>query len=975
MKVYNKTMITLGMAFLVMLLLITVSVNHILTDNYRHIEELEMKDNVKRIERAIQTEVDYLDTTVYDWAARDDTYFFIKYNNSEYIIANLDDDTFSNLNINFVFFFDDSEDIVFSKYYNLEEQKVAEIPLSLVDVFHPGNPFLEHPDTNSNISGLFLSSESPMIIASRPVIKSNKNGPVRGTLVMGRFLDETMIGSIEENTLLPVELIRFHSTDLPDVLEYDRTKLSDDGNFVGIAETGETVFGYGLIEDVFGNPALVLRTQMDREIYLYGLHIINSIIYVVICLFLIVTLAISLILKKNLFSRLDLLGDRVNAVGLKGDLSSRLQIDGNDELSTLADNINEMLSSLQETSSLLNSTIETTVEGIVIIDNDWHVLLINPSFIQMCNLPPELHSEKNSAKILDHILKVIENKEDILNKINERIGSTIKGKTLVQFKDGRAFEVHSLPLMIDNTVGGRMYIFHEVTEIIAREEELKRQIRIREKIENALIVSEEKFSKIATFANDAMIIIDGQGQSIFWNKAATRIFGYQENEVIGRDVHSLLASSNYPEAFRQDFEQLIKVGKGNELGKTLEMEGKRKDGTEFPIELSLSTIELSDGSWNAVAIIRDITERKQMDLMEKEILERLTTIINNVDGGIMMIDAVTKEIVDINPVAARLIGLSKEEIVGKLCHNFVCPSDEGKCPIIDLNQKVDKSERILLTRDGKELPVVKSAVSVKMNDKEYLIESFYDLSVRMKVEETLIEAKLAAEESNRAKSEFLASMSHELRTPLNAIIGFSDLLLLNDQTPSDKQNRYIKNISTSGKHLLEIINDILDLSKVEAGMTQLTIEEFHVLDVLDEILKSFIPLVTKKNLKIDISKNEDIIISADRLKFKQILYNLVGNAFKFTHEGGNVFISVRKSGQMLQMVIKDDGIGIPLEDQDFLFEPFKQVDSALNRSYEGTGLGLAIVKRYVEMHGGTIRVESEPGRGSSFICELPLHNY
>ncbi|MDW7732734.1 MAG: CHASE4 domain-containing protein [Methanolobus sp.] len=974
MKVYNKTMITLCAAFLIMLLLITASVNHILIDSYRQIEEQEVTDNVKRIERAIQADISYLDTTVYDWAAWDDTYSFIEDNNSDYITSNLADETFSLLDINFIFFFDSSGEIVFGKFYDLEEGEATEAPGSLMDMLQPGSSLLEHSDASSGISGLVMSSEPPIIIASRPVIKTNKEGPIKGTLVMGRFLDERMIVSIEENTLLPVELLRYHNSDLPDSLTYDWAKLSEEGYFVSVAEKGETVSGYGLMGDVFGKPALVLRTQMDREVYLGGLRIINSIIYVVIGIFLIVTLAVSLILKKNLFSRLASLGERVNAVGLKGDLSSRLQIDGDDELSTLAGNINKMLSSLQETSSLLNSTIETTVEGILIVDNDHHVLLMNPSYIRMCELPYELHSEKNSTKILGHFLTLVENGHDLFTRIDERRGSSIKDKTLVKFKDSRVFEVYSLPLMVDGTVAGRMYIFHDVTEIIHREEELKQQIRLCEKIENALVVSEEKFSKIATFAYDAMIMIDEKGKAIFWNEAATRIFGYQEHEIIGRDVHSLIAPFRYQEASRQGFEHFVRTGESNFVGHELELEGKRKDGTEFPIELSISTIKLSDGSWNAVAIIRDITERKKIDSMEKEILERLTTIINNVDSGIMMIDAQSKEIVDVNPVAAKLIGLPKEGIMGNLCHNFVCPADKGKCPIVDLHQKVDKSERILLTGDGKELPVVKSVVSVKMNGKEYLIESFYDLSVRIKIEETLIEAKLAAEESSRAKSEFLATMSHELRTPLNAIIGFSDILLTNENTSTDKQKRYMQNISNSGKHLLAIINDILDLSKVEVGMTQLTLEEFRVFDVMDDTLRSFTSLVTRKNLKLEIGKNGDIVITADRLKFKQILYNLVGNAVKFTPEGGSVGISAIVSEEMLKLEVKDDGIGISPEDQLYLFEPFKQVDSSLNRSYEGTGLGLAIVKRYVEMHGGTIRVESEPGKGSSFTVEMPLHN-
>ncbi|MEZ5333906.1 MAG: ATP-binding protein [Methanolobus sp.] len=426
---------------------------------------------------------------------------------------------------------------------------------------------------------------------------------------------------------------------------------------------------------------------------------------------------------------------------------------------------------------------------------------------------------------------------------------------------------------------------------------------------------------------------------------------------------------------KKGFENFIKTGDGPVVGDTIELEGKRKDGTEFLVELSLSTMKLSDGTWNAVAIIRDISERKRLDSMEHELLERLTTIINNINSGIMLIDKEKKIITDVNPVAAEMIGLPREKIVGNICHRFVCPAEENHCPIIDLHQKVDKSERILIGKDGKEIPVIKSVVNVKLKGREFLIESFYDISNIKKVEEALINAKLAAEASNQAKSEFLTNMSHELRTPLNSIIGFSDMLLYNDKEElNQRQERYLTNISNSGKHLLEVINDILDLSKIEAGHMDLIVEEFNVKDVFDETKKTFSGLAMNKNLDLEFTISDDISeMIADRVKFKQVLYNIVGNAVKFTPENGSVNVSAKRVLNNIEIEVKDTGIGIKPEDLVNLFEPFRQVDSALNRKYEGTGLGLAIVQKYVEMHRGKIHVKSEPGHGSSFIFELPLY--
>jgi signal transduction histidine kinase/DNA-binding response OmpR family regulator len=228
------------------------------------------------------------------------------------------------------------------------------------------------------------------------------------------------------------------------------------------------------------------------------------------------------------------------------------------------------------------------------------------------------------------------------------------------------------------------------------------------------------------------------------------------------------------------------------------------------------------------------------------------------------------------------------------------------------------------------------------------------------------------ERATRLKSKFLASMSHELRTPLNAIVGFSDLLA--EQTAgelNDKQKRFVNHIKQGSAHLLRLINDILDLSKIEAGQLELRSERFQISEALPEVLSTIRPLATAKQITVQHTPEADLPVYADRVRFKQILYNLLSNAVKFTPKDGQISIECAKNGDFITISVTDTGIGIRAEDLEVIFEEFRQVENGKDSTQEGTGLGLAITKRLVEQQGGKISLTSEPGKGSRFAFTLP----
>jgi signal transduction histidine kinase len=227
------------------------------------------------------------------------------------------------------------------------------------------------------------------------------------------------------------------------------------------------------------------------------------------------------------------------------------------------------------------------------------------------------------------------------------------------------------------------------------------------------------------------------------------------------------------------------------------------------------------------------------------------------------------------------------------------------------------------------------------------------------------------ERANRMKTEFLARTSHELRTPLNAIVGYSDLLSEEASGPlPPTYKRFVANIQEGAQHLLRMVNDVLDLSKIEAGRIDLNREEFHPAAALDEVLSVITPLARIKNIAVENQLPPRANINADRTRFKQILYNLLSNAVKFTPENGRVWIAECGSRNTVCFCVGDTGIGIPSDELEAIFDEFHQVGAPPGAVKEGTGLGLAITKRLVDLHGGTIRVESAPGQGSRFFFSL-----
>ncbi|MDD4332481.1 MAG: PAS domain S-box protein, partial [Methanosarcinaceae archaeon] len=502
---------------------------------------------------------------------------------------------------------------------------------------------------------------------------------------------------------------------------------------------------------------------------------------------------------------------------------------------------------------------------------------------------------------------------------------------------------------------------------------VSRDIRKRKEAEQAVREKMHFLNTLLDTIPAPVFFKDLKGRYEGCNKLfADQIIGLAKTEILGHTVY------DFPEKIPEKFASAYRKTDIKLLheGGTQFYEGKIRCADDQDRDFLFSKAAYTDAKGKMaglVGVMLDISERKQAE----EDLQIKNSAVESSMNGVAFADLKGK-LTYVNSAFLKLWGYESEtEVLGKNS-KFLWKDLDNAGKAYRALRFNGRWEGDLLARkkDGNSFDVHLSTNLIRdKKERSFgLMGFFYDITQRKKTEAALFEAKLNAEAANRAKTEFLATMSHELRTPLNAVIGFSELLLSqNFGALNEKQLRYSANISASGKHLLKLINDILDISKIEAGMTELELEIFSLSDVINEVITTLGPRSALKNILIQPEISPKFAnIKADRIRFKQILYNLTGNALKFTPEGRMVWIFAAVSSDIARISVKDQGIGIPPEELQKIFLPFIQLENFKSREQAGAGLGLALVKRFVEMHGGKIWVESEPGKGSIFTFTLPM---
>ena len=705
----------------------------------------------------------------------------------------------------------------------------------------------------------------------------------------------------------------------------------------------------------FTLPAM---TPITLKIFLIGgdVHALIGIMVVIFTIIMVVTAhRISTVAQSSLshqYKNLELIASLTAEKKRAEQLNRELEAEINERL--------EAQEAMKSEKLYLEQLYESAQEAIVLMDIEGKIIRVNSEFTRLFGYS----MDESVGNAIDDLVVPEKHRDEGLSITNTAArGEKIVRETVRKCKDGTNIYVSVLasPITIDNRVVAAYAIYRDITK--------------RKQAEAALKESEERYRSVMEAAPDPIVVYDMEGRVTYLNSSFTTVFGWNLEELLGEKIDFV------PEEHLPETEGAIERLMRGETIPAMPTKRKTKDGSLLDIQVSASTFMGSNRKPTGIVVIfRDVTANEKMAGALRESEERYRTLFEDSIDAIYL-TTLDGDFIDANQSTLNLFGYSKEEMKALNARELY----------VDIHDMQDFIERIeetgyvkdfevtLKKKDGKKINCLFN-VSARRDETDKMVRYhgiIRDITESKQMLEELTQAKETAEAANTAKSQFLATMSHEIRTPMNAIIGMADLLKETQLT--SEQRKYVTVFGSAGENLLNIIDDVMDISKVESGQLSLNLKAFDLSHIIENVRDVLTIQAQEKGLEITchIAPEVPVALTGDPVRLRQILINLVGNAIKFSKVGSITMdvktqhrqpVEVEKDIGKIELLfsVTDTGMGIPSSKIDLIFDNFTQVDASTTREHGGTGLGLSISKRLVEIMGGDIWVDSRMGKGSTF---------
>jgi two-component system cell cycle sensor histidine kinase/response regulator CckA len=667
----QKTILISAATVLGLIAIAIVVSQTILMASYAKLEKQYTAKDVERALHLLQEEVAGLATVTNDWATWDDTYRFIEEPYDEYVRANLVDTTMAGLGLNVLLFVKPSGQLVESRAFDTELGQAIPVPQSLLQHISADSPLVLHPDEESSVSGIILLPEGPLLFASEPILTGKGEGPVRGALLMGRYLDSGVVTRLAEVARMPIAVQRLDGPGIPDDFEQAYSSLSADHPILVRPLDKTTVAGYGLIQDIYGQPVLMLRVDSPRSLYHQGQ---TSAMYIMAFLgsgMILLGILSLLLMQRTVVSPLTRLNAAVETIGSSGNLDVKVEATagGKDELSTLAATINRMLQALSRSQDELRRSeghfralIDNCFDGIVVLNCDGTVRYESASFQRILGYEPQERIGESAFEFVhpDDLSKVTEE----FTRLVQTPGMLLHSEVRAKHRDGswRYLEVVGSNLTQDPAVHGIVANFRDITE--------------RKRLEETTLHSLALAKSTLEGMPDGVILVDMQGKVTYVNNAFESLLGYSARELVGT---SALDLPTYREQSDKDKarEALLRVVRGEKV-ESVDMLALRKDGTETPIAFTASVITDAEGKpQTLVAVVRDVSARKQAEAitrLERDLASGLNAA-SDLESALNLALEIALETSGMDCACAYLVNESngdlKLAVQGRLCSDAI----------------------------------------------------------------------------------------------------------------------------------------------------------------------------------------------------------------------------------------------------------------------------------------------------------------